>query len=90
METPHQLDPSAVKLVNRAIEILKERGVTHDNCPRCETFDWGVVPLALNVIPLEGSSSLPMSYFPGHVSLLQFTCKNCGYTMFHSLKTIGL
>jgi len=90
METPHQLDPRAVKLVNQAIDILKTRGVIHDKCPRCEIFDWDVEPLAYSVIPLEGSSALPAAYYPGHVSLLQFTCKNCGYTMLHNLKKLGL
>jgi hypothetical protein len=86
----NQLDPDAVKLVQRAIAVLKDRRVIHDNCPRCETFDWGVEPIAIEVIPLTKSSTLPMSYYPAHTSLLQFTCKNCGYTMFHNLKTIGL
>lgn len=87
---PNQLAPRAVTLVNKALEVLKERGVKHDYCPRCEVFDWGVEPVAFNVIPLETSSTIPPAYFPGYTSLLQFTCKNCGYTMFHNLKTLGL
>jgi hypothetical protein len=87
---PDQLDPLAIKLVEKALAILKERNVTHDHCPRCEVFDWGVEPVAINVIPLERSSALPAAFYPGHVSMLQVTCKNCGYTMFHNLKTLGL
>jgi hypothetical protein len=88
MDNP--LDPEAVKLVERALEELKKRNVTHDYCPRCETFDWTVEPIAIEVIPLVRSSALPGSYIPAHTSLLQITCKNCGYTMFHNLKRIGL
>lgn len=88
---PNPLDPEAVKLVERALEELKKRNVTNDNCPRCETFDWNVEPVAINVIPLRGiPASLPSSYFPGHIAAIQIVCKNCGYTMFHNLSTLGL
>jgi ribosomal protein S27AE len=88
----NQLSPEAVKLVEKALAELKNRGVIHDHCPRCETFDWGVEPVAVSVMPLTNSSALPLYAYSSraHTSLLQITCKKCGYTMFHNLKTIGL
>jgi ribosomal protein S27AE len=87
---PSKLDPQAEKLVERALAELKKRNVVNDYCPRCGAFDWGVEPVAIQVIPLTGSSALPSAYYPGHASVLQFTCNVCGYTMFHNLKTLGL
>ena len=87
---PNTLDPAAIRLVNRALEVLKDK-VKHDNCPRCEVFDWSVDPIAIDVIPLEGvPAHTPHSYFPGRILLLQIVCKNCGYTMFHNLRALGL
>ena len=85
------LDPDAEKLVRAALEELKKRNVTHDYCPRCDTFDWNVEPVAVSVIPLRGiPAALPASYFPAHILALQLVCKNCGYTMFHNLNILGL
>jgi len=85
------LDPQAVRLINEALKVLKERGVKNDTCPRCETSDWSVDSIAIGVIRLQGvPAQLPMSYFPGQIALLQIVCKNCGYTMFHNLNAIGL
>ncbi len=85
------LDPEAVQLVNEALEELKKRKVTHDYCPRCETFDWNVDPVAISVIPLRGiPAALPSAYFPGYVMAIQIVCKNCGYTMLHNLNVLGL
>jgi hypothetical protein len=85
------LDPEAEKLVKAALEELKKRKVTHDFCPRCDTFDWNVEPIAISVIPLRGiPAGLPSAYFPAHMLALQIVCKNCGYTMFHNLNVLGL
>ncbi len=85
------LDPDAEKLVEAAIEELKRRNATHDYCPRCETFDWNVDPVAISVIPLRGiPAALPTAHFPGYVMAIQIVCKNCGYTMFHNLNILGL
>ncbi len=85
------LDPEAEKLVEAAIEELKKRNAKHDYCPRCETFDWNVDPVAISVIPLRGiPAALPTAYFPGYVMAIQIVCKNCGYTMFHNLNILGL
>ncbi len=88
---PNPLDPDAVKLVNRALEELKKRNVKNDYCPRCETFDWDVEPVAIKVIPLQGpTAGLPTSYVPEYITAIQIVCKNCGYTMFHNLRSLGL
>jgi hypothetical protein len=88
---PNPLDPRAKLLVEKALEVLKTRNVTNDYCPRCETFDWSVDPIAINVIPVLGVPAvLASSYFPSQIALLQIICKNCGYTMFHNLRALGL
>ena len=84
------LEPAAIKLVTRALDVLKEK-VKNDKCPRCDVFDWSVDPIAIDVIPIEGlPAQLPLSYFPGRILLLQIVCTNCGYTMFHNLNVLGL
>lgn len=86
-----ELDPEAIRLVNEALAELKKRNVTHDHCPRCDTFDWDVEPIAISVIPLRNvPATLPSAYFPAQIMLLQVVCKNCGYTMFHNLNVLGL
>jgi hypothetical protein len=90
-EPYNPLDPEAVKLVDAALAELKKRNVMHDYCPRCETFDWNVDPVAISVIPLRGVPVIfPSAYFPGYIMAIQIVCKNCGYTMFHNLNVLGL
>jgi|HubBroStandDraft_6_1064221.scaffolds.fasta_scaffold914685_2 hypothetical protein len=85
------LDPEATKLVDLALAELKRRNANHDYCPRCETFDWTVDPVAISVIPLRSiPASLPAAYFPAHIMAIQIVCKNCGYTMLHNLNVLGL
>jgi ribosomal protein S27AE len=85
------LPPEAVKLVKRALEELEKRNAKNDHCPRCDTFDWNVDAAAINSIPLQGIPAAPPgSYFPTRITVLQIVCKNCGYTMFHNLNTLGL
>jgi hypothetical protein len=85
------LDSEAVKLVDAAIEELKKRHANNDYCPRCSTLDWNVEPVAISIIPLRGiPAAIPPAYFASNLFLLQIVCKNCGYTMFHNLNTLGL
>lgn len=84
-------DPDVVKLVEAASKELEKRKASHNNCPRCDTNDWSVRPIAISVIPLRGvPTSLPYSYFQSHVMMLQMVCKNCGNTIFHDLAVLGL
>ena len=85
------LDPETIALVNRAIEELRKRKVSEDYCPRCDTRDWNVEPVAISVIPLMGvPAALPSAYFPAHIMAILIVCKNCGYTMLHNLNVLGL
>lgn len=85
------LDPEVVRLINQALEVLSTKNIKRDHCPRCDTFDWSVDAVAINVAPLRGiPASVPAAYFPAIVPALQIVCKNCGYTMFHNLNTLGL
>ena len=85
------LSPEAVRLVERALEELKKRNVKNDYCPRCETFDWNVDPIAITVTPLQGiPAGVPQAYFPAQMTAIQIVCKNCGYTMLHNLNVLGL
>ena len=88
---PPPLDPEAYELVQRALEVLKTRGARNERCPRCNTSDWNVDPVALNVEHLAGiPAHTQYSTFKTHIMAIQIVCKNCGYTMFHNLKTLGL
>jgi predicted nucleic-acid-binding Zn-ribbon protein len=85
------LTPEAIRLVETALEELKKRNVKNDYCPRCETFDWNVDPVAIPVTPLQGvPAATPQAYFPGFIPAIQIVCKNCGYIMFHNLNALGL
>jgi hypothetical protein len=83
--------------IKRALETMKARGVANDHCPRCDAFDWNV-----DLVDLPANSA--MSFTPilntfavrqpvweqatGALSLLSIVCKNCGYTMFHTLNVL--
>lgn len=84
------IDPEILKLIDKALEVLKTKA-KHDYCPRCETFGWSVDAVAINIAPLRGiPASVPAAYFPAVIPALQLVCNNCGYTMFHNLRTLGL
>lgn len=91
MSTPNmQFEPETLKLINEALQRLKEK-VKHNACPRCDVFDWGVDPVAINMIPLAGvPAGIPNAYFPSRSLVLQIVCKNCGNTIFHNLRILGL
>ncbi len=73
--------------LDNVLRVLRERGVSGDVCPRCGTDDWfgertGVMVTDLPLTTL----SVPPRYNP----VLVLTCRNCGYTIFHNLKILGL
>jgi hypothetical protein len=92
--------PEVVQRVNEAIQRLRERGALKDDrCPRCGTDNWDVdfiaipsMPLptgGLNVRPnivLHVAVGPPSSYIPA----LMLVCTNCGNTLIHNLKALGL
>jgi hypothetical protein len=91
--------------IKEAMDVLKQRGVKHDYCPRCETLDWNVdlieVLAESSVSPLFKLSPLPSpntnfnafygsSSQSGVIPLMAVVCRNCGYTMFHNLDILGI
>src|SRR5271170_1181428 len=64
------VDPEAVELVTAAVRELEKRRATNDYCPRCNTLDWTVDPVAISVMPLRGVPLFPrhpggwLSLFP--------------------------
>ena len=85
------LDPELVRLIDKALEVLSTKNIKHDSCPRCETHSWSVDAVAMNIAPLRGiPASVPAAYFPAAIPALQIVCNNCGYTMLHNLRTLGL
>jgi predicted nucleic-acid-binding Zn-ribbon protein len=81
--------------IQKALETIKARGVKNDDCPRCTTFDWNVDLLdisaesAMFVVPGGTSFSHILGSPPAsYLSVLSITCKNCGYTMFHTLNVL--
>ncbi|HXX19298.1 MAG TPA: hypothetical protein VEJ46_07835 [Candidatus Acidoferrum sp.] len=80
--------------IYKALQELKKRGVKEDYCPRCDTHDWTVDILE---IPVKSAMSkvlfmtvgLPTDYSQADfISVLTIVCKNCGYTMFHTLTAL--
>jgi len=85
------LTPQAIELIEVALKELEKRNAKNDHCPRCDTFDWSVDAVAISVTPLQGiPASAPPAWFQAAIPALQIVCKNCGYTMFHNLHTLGL
>jgi hypothetical protein len=83
------------------IDELKNRGVTNDNCPRCNVFDWSVDFLEIAARPAIANPTIPpqpgvvQSNFGfaqpvplGFLSMACIACRNCGYTMFHNLNLL--
>ena len=74
------------KRIDKLVDELKRRGVSPDMCPRCRTFDWEVdffqIPAAY-----EGFVS-PLGGIKGYAPVACFTCKNCGYLIYHNLLVI--
>lgn len=91
--------PLVVKVkIKAALDELKKRGVKDDYCPRCDTNSWTV-----DLIEIPASSAvgrtLQLSSLAGNkpfipqesnLILLAIVCKNCGYSIFHNLKALGL
>lgn len=84
--------------IQKAIEVIKARGVRDDNCPRCGKFDWNVDLLH---IPANSDMLRPSAVgfqvqqpasarTTGVLSVLSMACKNCGYTIFHTLNVLGI
>jgi hypothetical protein len=83
--TPPEANPQQ-KRIDLLVAELKRRGVATDLCARCGTFDWEVdffqIPAAH-----EGFVS-PLGGLKGYVPVACFTCKNCGYLVYHNLLVI--
>src|SRR5713226_7521601 len=84
--------------INRALAILRQRGVLDDRCPRCNTSAWNV-----DLVEISATSALtsPTGWIPlttyvikpqsgGLLNLLTIVCKNCGNTIFHNLNVLGV
>lgn len=85
---------SPAERIQRAIEVMKQRGVLDDFCPRCRKFDWNVDLLE---IPAKSAmtgtftwawSPSPISGPSGVLSVLSIVCNICGYTIFHNLNVL--
>ncbi len=101
-QTGAQQTTDAVARVNEAIQRLRERGALKDDlCPRCSTANWGVNFIAIPAVPLpKGGFNIPRNVvFPvtisqgppiNYISALVLVCQQCGNTIIHDLKTLGL
>jgi predicted nucleic-acid-binding Zn-ribbon protein len=92
----HPSPGSAVTKIHVALNKLRERRVTNDYCPRCGTRDWSVDLLDIPASSaLDQSKPRPLPFLPtspveSNLSLLTIVCKNCGYSIFHNLRQLGL
>lgn len=87
--TPPPLPPESNEQtrIDKLVAELKRRGVSTDNCPRCRTFDWSVDFFQMPVAH-EGFISPFGQGVSGYLPVACFTCKNCGYLVYHNLKVI--
>jgi hypothetical protein len=82
--------------ITKALQEIKARGVEDDYCPRCKAFDWNVDLLEipanseLTKPAISGAyTSAPVwQQATGTLNVLSIICKNCGYTMFHTLNVL--
>jgi hypothetical protein len=86
---------SVEELIAKALQTLKTRGVTSEACPRCHTDDWNVdildIPAKSAMSKLLLFATLGAEYSQSDfIPVLTLVCKNCGYTMFHNLKVLGI
>ena len=90
---PRPLSPQVEAVVNRALEVLQERNVKNDYCPRCNTSDWYVEINAIPAMALSASGTggwIASGPSSGYIPVLTVVCKNCGYTMFHNLNVLEI
>jgi phage FluMu protein Com len=73
--------------IDKLVAELKSRGVLTDACARCRTFDWSVDFFQMPVAH-EGFISPFGQGVSGYLPVACFTCKNCGYLVYHNLKVI--
>lgn len=85
--------------IERALAKLRERGVTNDFCPRCNTHDWNVDVLQIPAnsgmssgfgSAREAFSAALVGRTAGILQILGLVCKNCGYSIFHNLDVLGV
>ena len=79
--------------ISEAMEALKQRGVKHDYCARCEQKDWNVDLLEIpanSALSVTGLPTFPGGATSGYISLLAVVCRNCGNSIFHNLDVLGL
>ena len=79
--------PDEQQRIDKLVAELKRRGVSTDMCPRCRTFDW-VVDFFQMPVTQEGFVSPFGQGITGYLPVVSFSCKNCGYLMYHNLKII--
>lgn len=85
--TPTPLEADPQKRIDLLVAELKKRGVSNDRCPRCSTPDWEVDFFQLPAAH-EGFVSPLGTGIRGYVPVACFTCKNCGYLIYHNLLVI--
>lgn len=73
--------------IDNLVAELKRRGVTSDRCARCGTVDWNVDFFQLPAAK-EGFVSPLGQGIEGYIPVACFSCKNCGYLMYHNLNII--
>jgi hypothetical protein len=83
--------------IQKAISVMKSRGVQDDRCPRCKVFDWNVDLLEIPVKSAMAQVFDMPNYYAnmpvwqratGALSVISMVCKNCGYTMLHNLTVL--
>jgi hypothetical protein len=92
--------PEVVQRVNEAIQRLQERGARKDlRCPRCNTENWDVDFIAIPSVPLpKAGINVPRNVVmhvgigsaSSYIPALTLVCTNCGNTIIHNLKMLGL
>jgi hypothetical protein len=97
-----QQSPEVLHRTIEAVKILRERGALKDDlCPRCNTDNWEVDFIAIPAVPLpKGGFNIPRNVVlpvsigsgstPSYIPALTLTCSNCGNTIIHNLKALGL
>ncbi len=76
------------KRIEHLVAELRKRGVASDKCARCNTSAWSVDFFQIPAVQENLVSVSIDGNLRGYLPVACFTCKNCGYIVYHNLRVL--